>query len=251
LTCRAIEYVNHYPTLIGAYCFTGKPPIDYIESTNINDSFHIQQCSLTNIDACQHIHNQTLLFRLHWFVGLTSELNNLIRAFTYAINTHRRFLIDDHYWNYGSFSSFFNISQGHFSPWLRSSSYCSQRKFVHFIHYNADKSKYVPDHFTVGRDADHGYTSFNVVMKPFEENNQILKIKRMVADYLWKTLNDETKDFIRRHLNNIQIHNITYAIHIRRGDKSTEANPISLEKYVDGIEYFMNKHLQNGKRFFF
>jgi hypothetical protein len=87
-------------------------------------------------------------------------------------------------------------------------------------------------------------------MKPFEENNQILKIKRTVTDYLWKTLNDEKKDFIQRHLNNIQINNITYAMHIRRGDKSTEADPVSLEKYIHAIECFMKKYPQNGKRFF-
>jgi len=52
-------------------------------------------------------------------------------------------------------------------------------------------------------------------------------------------------------LNNIQINNITYAIHIRRGDKLIkEAKLISTEKYINGIEYFMNKYSHNSKFFF-
>jgi hypothetical protein len=250
LIYRANDYANHYPTLIGAYCFNENIPLGYIENKNVNDELNIQQCSLENIDACQHIYNQTLLFRLHWALGLTSEFNNLIRAFIYAINTRRRFLIDDQYWNYGSFSSFFNISKGHFSPWLPSSSYCLQRKFVHFINYKSNQ-KYIPEHLTTGRNTNGGFSSINLIMKSLEENNQTLKIKRIVADYFWKTLNNEIRNSIDQYANKIQLNSITYAIHIRRGDKLIkEAKLISTEKYINGIEYFMNKYSHNGKFFF-
>jgi len=247
---HANDYTNYYATLIGAYCFNENIPLGYIENKNVNDELNIQQCSLENIDACQHIYNQTLLFRLHWALGLTSEFNNLIRAFIYAINSRRRFLIDDQYWNYGSFSSFFNISKGHFSPWLPSSSYCLQRKFVHFINYKSNQ-KYIPEHLTTGRHKNGGFTSLNLKMKSLEENNQTLKIERIVADYFWKTLNSEIRNFIDQYANKIQLNNITYAIHIRRGDKLiSEAKLISTEKYINGIEYFMNKYSHNSRFFF-
>ena len=250
LISQFIKNIENYSTLTGAYCFTGKDPLGYIENEYTNDSINIQQCSLENIDACQRIVNQTLLFQLGSAAGFTSEINNLIRAFIYSINTRRKFLIDDQYWNYGLFSSFFNISQGHFSPWLPLSSYCLQRQFVHVNHYKSD-NKYIPEHFTVGRDSDGGFTSLNLIMKPLEENTQMLKVKRIVIQYLWKTLSNETRDFIHLYLNKIQSDSIIYAIHIRRGDKLiSEAKPIPLEKYIDGIEYFMKKHSQNGKFFF-
>ena len=248
---RTVNYANHYPSLIGAYCFIGKSPVGYIENKHINDTLNIAKCSLKNIDACQQIHNQTLLFRLQWSAGFTSELNNLIRAFVYAIKTRRKFLIDDQYWNYGLFSSFFNVSQGHFSPWLPSSPYCIQRKFVHFIHYKSD-NKSLPEHFTVARDMGGGFSSLNLIMKPYEENNQTLEVKRIVTRYLWRTLNNETRDFIQQYLDKIQLDNITCAIHIRRGDKSREiTNEPSIAEYINGIEHFTKKHSGNGKILFF
>ena len=251
LSYRTIEYANHYPTLIGLYCFTNQPPIGYIKHENINDSIHIQRCSFKNIDACQLIHNQTLLFRLHWTAGFASEYNNLIRAFVYAINTRRKFLIDDQYWNYGSFASFFNISQGHFSPWLPSSSYCSKRQFVHFIQYKSNNT-HIPEHFTIARDTNGGFSTLNLIMEPFEQNNQTPQIKRMAAQYLWNTINHETRHFIDYYLNELQLNTISYAIHIRRGDKLVkEANQVSIEKYIEGVEYFMEKHQDKGNFFSF
>jgi hypothetical protein len=250
LVYRTIHYVNYYSTGIDTYCFHRNAPLGYIENRNLNDELNIQQCSLENIDACQHINNQTLLFRLHWSAGFTSELNNLLRAFIYAIKTHRRFLIDDKFWNYGSFSSFFNISKGFFSPWLPSSSYCLQRKFMEFINYKPD-NKSLPEHLAIDRDTHVGFASLNSMMTSFEENNQTLFMKRIVADYLWKTLNNETRNFIDQYLNKIQANTIRYGVHIRRGDKlEIEAKEISIEKYINGIEYFMKKHSENGKFFF-
>lgn len=242
LIYRNVYYENYYPTLIGKYCLKKNISLNYTE-----DAFYIQQCSFENIDACQNISNQTLLFRLYWTSGFTSELNNLIRGFIYAIHTHRRFYIDDQYWNYGSFQSFFNITQGRFSPWLPSSSYCSQRKFIHFIDYQSNQ-KYTPEHLTVARDTDGGFTSLNTMMKSIENNSQILNMKRIVVEYLWKKLNDETRNFINHYIDKIQLNNLTYGIHIRQGDKlNVEAKQISIEKYLHGIEYFRNKYSLNGK----
>jgi hypothetical protein len=249
LVYRTIHYVNYYSTLISASSFHGNASLDSIENRNLNDELNIQQCSLENIDACQHINNRTLLFRLHWRAGFTSELNNLLRAFIYAIKTRRRFLVDDKFWNYGSFSSFFNISKGHFSPCLPSFSTCIHRKSVDFINYKPD-NKSLPEHLAIGRDTRFGFEPLNFLMKPFEKNNQTLFIKRIVADYLWKTLNNETRNFIDQYLNKIQVNTITYGVHIRRGDKLVmEAKQISMEKYINGIEYLMNKHSENGKFF--
>jgi hypothetical protein len=250
LVYRTIHYVNYYSTGIDTSSFHGNASLDYIENRNLNDEVNIQQCSLENIDACQHINNRTLLFRLHWRAGFTSELNNLLRAFIYAIKTRRRFLVDDKFWNYGSFSSFFNISKGHFSPCLPSFSTCIHRKSVDFINYKPD-NKSLPEHLAISRDMDLSFSSLNAMMKSFGKNNQTLFMKRMVADYLWKTLNNETRNFIDQYLNKIQVNNIKYGVHIRRGDKLVmEAKNISMEKYINGIEYFMNKHSENGKFFF-
>lgn len=101
----------------------------------------------------------------------------------------------------------------------------------------------------IGRDTDGGFYTLNLAMKSMEDNNQTLNMKRTVAHYLWKRLNDETKDFIHRHLNNLQINSLTYGIHIRRGDKSKENKLIPVEKYIQGVEYFMRKHSRNGKVF--
>jgi hypothetical protein len=166
-----IKDIQFYSTLTSAFCLTEKDPLGYIGNKYTNDSINIQQCSLENIDGCQRIFNQTLLFRLGSSAGFTSEINNIIRGFIYSINTHRKFLINDQYWNYGLFSSFFNMSQGHFSPWLPLSSYCLQRQFVHVNHYTSN-NKYIPEHIAVGRDSNGNYSSLYWIMKPFEENNQ-------------------------------------------------------------------------------
>ena len=173
-------------------------------------------------------------------------MNNLIRAFIYAIKTRRRFLIDGQYWNYGSFSSFFNISQGYFSPWLPSSSYCSKRRFVHFINYEAKKN-YTPEHLTIGRDVDKGFSSLNLIMRTLEVNNQTLETKRIVCQYLWKRLNNQTRNFINQYANKIRLNDTTYGIHVRRGDKLIEeAKKIPIENYINGIEYFTLQYSQNG-----
>ena len=242
LTYRAIDYVNHYPVLIGAYCFRGNPPLGYTETSAINDEINIYRCSLENIDACQEISNQTVLFRLNWHAGLASELNNLIRAFIYGIHTRRRFLIDDRYWNYGSLAGFFNISQGHFSPWLPVSSYCSERQFTHLINYPMDK-KFVPKHLAVGRDVNRAFPTLDLIMEPLERGlDQSLKMRRIVAQYFWKTLNTETRDFMNQYMRTIFAENITFGMHIRRGDKlKEEAKVIPMKEYITGVEYFIKK----------
>lgn len=245
LTYRAIDYSFHYPVLIGMYCFRENPPLGYTEPSVINNELSIHRCSLENIDACQEISNQTILFRLNWHAGLASEWNNLIRAFVYAVHTRRRLLIDDQYWNYGSLGEFFNISQGRFSPWLPASSYCSERQFIHLINYPIDKN-FVPKHLTIGRDVNKAFTTLDLFMKPLEGAlDRSLEARRILAQYFWKTLNAETRDFMNGYMTSIFAENITFGIHIRRGDKlREEAKSISMEEYITGVEYFVKKGLK-------
>ena len=236
-----INYDVHYPNLLGVFCnqSSANHSINFVD----ND-LHIRQCSFNNIDACQQISNRSLLFRLDSTAGFTSEFNNLIRAFIYAIHTRRRFLIDDQLWNYGSFSTYFNISQGRFSPWLPSSTYCSQRKFVHFIDYQINQTS-IPEHLTIHRDINGGFGELNLKMKSFEQENynQLLQIKRLVLKYVWRTMTKETRDFIEK----INMKNITFAIHVRRGDKvKQEATVIPLDYYCQGIEYFISKYQEKS-----
>ncbi|UJR37087.1 hypothetical protein I4U23_029791 [Adineta vaga] len=236
----------HYPTLIGSYCFDPPSSSDYKQNQYINDSFYIQLCSFTNIYACQHIQNQTFLFRLNWYAGFTSELNNLVRAFTYAIHTRRKFMVDDQVWNYGSFAAIFNVSQAHFSPWLPSSPYCSQRQFIHLLNYQENNTKQTPAHLTTARGPNGGYTHLSLQMRSLESDSQIIATRRLVVDYLWKTLTNETRHFIDQHLNEIELDTIIYGMHIRRGDKVTEVKSSSTSDYIAGVESFMKREPQTN-----
>lgn len=247
LICQAVIYRKHYPLLIGAYCHEQTSLLHIPSNDNIHNESIIQQCSLVNIDTCQQIADRSLLFRLHNTAGFTSEFNNLIRAFIFAIETRRRFLVDDQLWNYGSFSSFFNISQGHFSPWLPSSSYCLQRKFVHFIEYDGNQTS-APEHLAVSRGIGGGYEELNLKMKSLENHTRILQMKRTVAQYFWNTMNRQTRDFIIDEIKKVNLKNLTFGLHIRRGDKLlSEAQFIRLENYINGVEYFLSTSRPDGK----
>ncbi|CAF0890781.1 unnamed protein product [Adineta ricciae] len=232
----------YYSTISGAYCFAREAPPGYVENPNVDDAFNSQHCSLENIHACQQIHNQTLLFRLHWSAGFASELNNLLRVFIYTIKTRRRLLIDGNSWNYQTFSTYFNISQGYFSPWLPSSSYCWQRQFVHLLSYQpASHTESLPEHFVITRDTSIGFQALYPIMESWEKGEDILEMKRKVAAYLWRTLNAETRDIVESYLNDIHSDDIHYAMHIRRGDKVTETNSIKTRKYIDAMEELIKK----------
>ena len=247
LIYRNISYEQSYPKLTGVYCATGKLDDDSLDRHPIDDSLNIRQCSLTNIDACQRISSQTLLFQMRNTAGFASEINNLLRVFLYAIQTRRKFLIDDQNWNYGPFNSLFNTSQGHFSPWLPSSPDCHRRTFVHFIHHLRDNGS-IPAHLFLGRDSDGGFTTLNTMVKAYESNPRILQRKRRVARYLWNTMNYQTRSFLQKSLDEIQIQAIHYAVHIRRGDKlREEAKYIDIERYLESVEYLMRQQGESGE----
>ena len=244
-----INYVYRYSTLTNAYCSTRHLAYGYPNVEGGHDRVHIQQCSLINIDACQRITNRTLLFRLDGTSGFASELNNLLRTFVYAIHERRKLLIDDHSWNYGSFSTYFNVSQGRFSPWLPSSPACAQRQFVHVIQSLWFDRSTTPDHLMINRDMNGGFSTLNSIMKNFDSSEHVLQTRRIVTRYVWSTMNEQTRGYIDRRLQSIQIQNIDYGLHIRRGDKlNSEAGFVPTEKYVEQVERLMRGQHENGKQ---
>jgi hypothetical protein len=244
-----IKYVYRYASLTSVYCSTRHVSAGYLEAERSNDRVNIQQCSLTHIDACQRITSQTLLFRLDGYSGFASELNNLLRTFVYAIHQRRKLLIDDQSWNYGSFSTYFNVSRGRFSPWLPSSPACAQRRFVHAIQSLWSYRSKAPDHLMINRDINGGFSTLNSIVKNFENSEHVLQTRRIVTRYVWSTMNEQTRDYIHRQLQSIQIQNIDYGLHIRRGDKlNNEARYVFTEKYVEQIELLMRGQHKNGKQ---
>ncbi|UJR30339.1 hypothetical protein I4U23_017876 [Adineta vaga] len=82
------------------------------------------------------------------------------------------------------------------------------------------------------------------IMKSWETSDEILEIKRLAANYLWKTMNVKTKDIIQSYLDDVKADDISYAMHIRRGDKVTEANIIKTKTYINAMEKLIQRDTQ-------
>jgi hypothetical protein len=204
-----------------------------------NSSYSTLNCSLANIDACQHIVDRTVIFQLADSAGFASEINNLIRTFLYAIRTRRKFIIDDRKWNYGSFTSLFNISHEYDTSWHLSM--LRQCQIRTLSKHDRNQS----NHVTITRDRNGGFSTLNLLMTSYENTDRILEIKRHVAHYLWQTMNNRTRRLIEQYINEISLNTIDYAMHIRRGDKlRQESNKTSIEQYIHAVEQLMN---QQGK----
>lgn len=99
----------------------------------------------------------------------------------------------------------------------------------------------------ISRDTNAGFTTLRNIAKPLESNATSLSMKRIVADYLWRSINNETEQFIRQHLQDLDVDSITYAMHIRRGDKAKEADAIPNENYLAGVEHFRQRESPSSK----
>ena len=215
--------------------------------SDYDDALSISSCSIDNIDACQRIENQTILFRCSDNAGFASELNNLFRAFLYAIKNKRRFLIDDQLWNYGKISFYFNTSKGNFfHSFISTTDSSLENQMV-----SLDNRSHVT-HLVITRDKDHSFSTLNSLMNPYETNvTEIISFKRKIARFFWNLRTERTKFLTEKLLNNLRIENIHYAMHIRRGDKiGNEAAPIPLIRYINAVEQLMIQHKRSNSSSF-
>ena len=245
---REIIFFIHTRTLLGAYCLSNSSFIDKKEETFVKGA-NEQKCSFENINACQYIEDRSLLFQFSFSAGFASEMNNLFNAFVYAVATNRRLLIDGKEWNYGQFDDYFHLDKGHFSPVLPSSSYCKSRQFVYL-----KESTVWEAHLRTSRDPRGTFDPLNAVFLNLEKAREkenltrlgTVEVKRHVAHYFWKTISSRTKQMIKQLKKNASLpREITFAIHIRQGDKIREARPVRLPSYIDAIDKLVSIH--NGE----
>jgi hypothetical protein len=226
---------------VGAYCYSSAN-IDLIYDRNkIFPTLNSNKiCSFQDIDACQHIVNRSLLFELSHEAGFASEINNLLNAFAYSVATRRRLFIDGKGWNYGQFETYFDVNKGHFSPLLPHSFYCQSRKFVYLKETTVSES-----HLRTSRDVGGYFHALNNVLINFEKMRDkqnltrlgTIEIKRYVAQYLWATISRRTEGTMKKLMKDASLpNNITFAIHVRQGDKVKEAHSLPLLAYIHGIE---------------
>ncbi len=226
---------------MGAYCYSS-PNTDliYDRKETFPKLNYSEICSFQYIDACQYITDRSLLFELDYETGFASEINNLLNAFAYSVATRRRLLIDGKRWNYGEFETYFDMEKGHFSPLLPSSSYCKSRKFL----YLTETTVFEPN-IRTSRDLRGAFDSLNTVFINFEKLRDkqnltrlgTIEIKRHVARYLWSTITKRTERAIKKFMKDACLpHNITFAIHVRQGDKIIETQILPLLAYIHGIE---------------
>ena len=235
--------MKEIPTLVGLYCHSSSSAIlvqDRVKTTlSQNDRNH---CSFENIDECQSISNRSILFQLSYRSGFASEMNNLLNAFDYAIATRRRFLIDKTTWNYGDFENYFDMNISSFTPVLANTSFCRSRRFV----YLQEATAHEP-HVYIARDSEGTFNALTAEVKRLEHQRekqnltslklQTIEIKRYVAHYLWKMINNTTKIMMKQLMKAANLpKNITFALHIRQGDKIREAPTIPLSTYISAIE---------------
>jgi hypothetical protein len=206
-------------------------------------------CSFQNIDACQYIEDRSLLFKLSNDAGFASEINNLLNAFAYAVATSRHLLIDGKEWNYGEFDTYFDVDKGHFSPLLPNSFHCKSRKFVYL-----KQNTIFEHHLRTGRDLKGRFYPLNTVFinlkKMLDRQNLTplgtIEMKRYVAHYLWATISKSTELAMKNFIKDASLPaNITFAVHVRQGDKIVEAHTSPLLAYIHVIEKLAS--IYNGK----
>lgn len=241
-------------SLTGTYCHPNylhlndspEPP------SKSNNQLHSKQmCSFSNIKACQQIDDSSLLFQFSNESGFASEINNLLTAFTYSVATRRRFVLDGLDWNYYPFETYFDVLKGSFSPWLPYSSYCFSRTFFYLSKELSDRHTDI-QHLRTTRDLTGAFVDLNYAVRQLDNVRkmtnktmlQSIELKRPVAQYLWRTISEETRTKMQYIMKNASLTtNFSFAIHIRKGDKLTthEGNEIPLAMYIDGLQRFYVK----------
>ena len=190
-----------------------------------------RSCSFDDISACQ-TSNRTFLFIVWGGAGFCSELNQILLAFAYSVSTKRRFLIDSRSWNYGQFADYFH---------LPSSTNSSRLNFTFLVRNNHQNQ--LIDHLKT--------TRVGTQIRQFwyaTQHVQTIAIKRRVAHYLWRSLTEETLNFIAAH----RIGNLSnyIGIHVRKGDKlQGEARTIPLKRYITTIERLLTVNQTNVEIF--
>ncbi|UJR16822.1 hypothetical protein I4U23_003721 [Adineta vaga] len=156
--------------------------------------------------------------------GYCSEMNQLLLAFAYSVYTERHFIIDDRKWNYGKFSNYFHLPLSQYYPH-------SNRVY---LGKNDSENDFI----------DHAQTTRtgNILNRFWIASLKVQSLQniRYVTHYLWKSLSNESYQFIEKH--RIKHLSNYIGIHVRRGDKLIkEAREIPLMEYITLIEGILNR----------
>ena len=191
-------------------------------------------CSFDNINACQisNMTKRTFVYIMWGGAGFGSELNQLILAFAYSVSTKRQFLVDSQGWNYGNFFDYFNVPSMKYY-------YQFNRTFLVENSHQNDKIDHLKT-TRIGGQVRHFWLA--------TQHLQSIEIKRRVAHYLWKSISNQTFEFIQKcKLKNVSNY---IGIHIRKGDKlKKEAHEISLNKYINITQRLLIKNKNIEKIF--